>query len=293
MKARSDDLQLLLSVVDCGGFSAAAEALDLQVAKVSRAISRLEKQLNVTLLNRTTRRVELTEEGRRYIAIVRKGLEQLQMAEEELVTGEQTPKGKLRVDAASPFTLHQLVPLIGAFSLAYPEIELELTSHEGYIDLLENRTDLAIRVGKLKDSSLHARHLGDSPLFIVASPGYLASHGTPKTIAELSEHQTLGFVAPKVLNHWPLGVGVDISPSITASNGEIVRQLVLASNGIACLSRFMVGEDIAAGRLVSLLENERIKDHNREPINAVFYKTSAVSRRISVFLDYIQPRLTL
>lgn len=120
MLTRSDDLQILLTVVDTGGFSTAAEALDIQVARVSRAVTRLESQLQVTLLNRTTRRVELTNEGRQFVDTVRIGLQTLQQAEEDLVARGERPKGRLRVDAASPFVLHQIVPLVQEFKKSIP-----------------------------------------------------------------------------------------------------------------------------------------------------------------------------
>lgn len=179
MKTRSDDLEILLAVVDSGGFSAAAEQLDIQVARVSRAVSKVENQVGVSILNRTTRRIELTEEGRQFVDTIRIGLQQIQQAEEELISRGELPKGRLRVDAASPFVFHQLVPLIQPFKQAYPDIELELTSNEGFVDLLEKRTDLAIRIGALSDSTLHARPLGRSSLYIVASPDYLAKRGFP------------------------------------------------------------------------------------------------------------------
>ncbi|MCL1091407.1 LysR family transcriptional regulator [Shewanella profunda] len=293
MLTRSDDLQILLTVVDTGGFSAAAEALDIQVARVSRAVNRLESQLQVTLLNRTTRRVELTNEGRQFVDTVRIGLQTLQQAEENLVARGELPKGRLRVDAASPFVLHQIVPLVQEFKQAYPDIELELTSNEGFVDLIEKRTDVAIRIGKLTDSTLHARPLGKSKLYIVASSAYLAQRGLPKNISDLTHHCLIGFTGSKVLNQWPLK-GVDqISPNVRASNGETVRQLTLSGNGIACLSGFMVNEDIAAGRLVPLLESEQVTNVGREQVNAVYYKTSTVARRISAFIDFIQPRLSL
>jgi DNA-binding transcriptional LysR family regulator len=196
-------LQILLTVVDTGGFSAAAEVLDIQVARVSRAVTRLENQLQVTLLNRTTRRVELTNEGRQFVDTVRIGLQTLQQAEEDLIVRGERPKGRLRVDAASPFVLHQIVPLVQEFKLAYPDIELELTSNEGFVDLIEKRTDVAIRIGKLTDSTLHARPLGKSKLYIVASSAYLAQRGLPKNISDLSHHCLIGFTGSKVLNQWP------------------------------------------------------------------------------------------
>ncbi|CDT32218.1 Transcriptional regulator, LysR family [Vibrio coralliirubri] len=293
MLTRSDDLEMVLTVVDAGGFSAAAEALDVQVAKVSRSVSKVESQLGVSIFNRTTRRVELTEEGRQFVDSVRVGLQMIQSAEEEIVSRGELPKGRLRVDAASPFVFHQLVPLVQSFKEAYPDIELELTSNEGFVDLLEKRTDVAIRIGKLSDSTLHARPLGKSLLHIVASPDYLAKRGLPTKPEDLSSHQIVGFAGNKVLNHWPLPNQSDVAPTVTASNGETVRQLALAGNGIACLSGFMVQEDMAAGRLIPILEQDKLANTDRERVNAVYYKSSSVSKRISAFIDFIQPRLSL
>jgi len=293
MLTRSDDLEILLTVVDSGGFSAAAEALDIQVARVSRAVSKVEKQLGVSILNRTTRRVELTDEGRQFVDTIRVGLLHIQQAEEELISRGELPKGRLRVDAASPFVFHQLVPLVQAFNEMYPDIQLELTSNEGFVDLLEKKTDLAIRIGQLTDSTLHARPLGKSLLYIVASPDYLSRRGLPQQTSDLAAHETIGFSGPKVLNHWPLKGFETLNPNFTSSNGETVRQLALAGNGIACLSGFMVKKDIEEGRLVPLLEPEKLTNTGREQISAVFYKSSSVAKRISAFIDFIQPKLSL
>lgn len=293
MQTRSDDLTILLAVIDNGGFSAAADRLDIQVARVSRSVSKIEKQLGVSILNRTTRRLELTDEGQQFIQSVRQGLLQLQQAEEDLVSRGELPKGRLRVDAASPFIFHQLIPLIKGFSEVYPDIQLELTSNEGIVDLLEKKTDVAIRIGRLVDSTLHARPLGRSLLHIVAAPTYLSTHGVPQTTAQLVDHQLLGLSGAKVLNQWPLKGFNGIQPSITSSNGESVRQLAIAGNGIACLSAFMVKKDIEAGLLIPLLADQKQVSHDREQINAVYYKSSAIARRISAFIDYIQPKLSL
>jgi len=290
---RSDDLTILLTVVDSGGFSAAAEALDIQVARVSRAVSKVEKQLGVSILNRTTRRVEVTDEGRQFVEAIRVGLLKVQQAEEEIISRGELPKGRLRVDAASPFVFHQLVPLIKSFNETYPDIQLEITSNEGFVDLLEKKTDLAIRIGSLTDSTLHARPLGKSALFIVASPEYLSRRGLPLHTKDLSSHDVIGFLGAKVLNQWPLKGFDFVNPVFSASNGETVRQLALAGNGIACLSGFMVKKDIEEGRLVALLESIKLTNTDREQINIVFYKSSSVARRISAFIDFIQPKLSL
>ncbi|MGF1742507.1 LysR family transcriptional regulator [Vibrio profundum] len=293
MLTRSDDLEILLTVVDCGGFSAAAQALDIQVAKVSRAVSKVESQLGVSIFNRTTRRVDLTDEGRQFVDAIRVGLLQIQQAEEEIISRGERPKGRLRVDAASPFVFHQLIPLVQSFNTSYPDIQLELTSNEGFVNLIEKKTDLAIRIGKLTDSTLHARPLGISRLYIVASPNYVARRGMPELTADLARHETIGLSGSKVLNHWPLKGFNTLSPTLTSSNGEAVRQLALAGNGIACLSGFMVKSDIEEGRLVALLESEKLPDTGREQINAVYYKSSSVAKRISAFIDFVQPKLSL
>ncbi|MFA0413005.1 LysR substrate-binding domain-containing protein [Vibrio renipiscarius] len=293
MRTKSNDLEILLSVVDTGGFSAAAESLDIQVARVSRAVSKVESQLGVTILNRTTRRIELTDEGRQFVDAVRVGLMQLQQAEEDIISRGELPKGRLRVDAASPFVFHQLVPLMQLFNQTYPDIELELTSNEGFVDLLQKKTDLAIRIGTLSDSTLHARPLGRSVLYIVASPDYLARRGFPSKSSDLSQHDTIGFTSPKALNDWPLKGFERLTPTMTSSNGETVRQLALMGNGIACLSGFMMKKDLAEGRLIALLEGEKISHSGREQINAVYYKSSSVAKRISAFIDFIQPKLDL
>lgn len=294
MKTNSDDLLLLLAVADSGGFSAAADELNIQVSKVSRAVSRIESQLNMTLLNRTTRHIELTEEGRLYIEQVRSALQQLEKAEEDVTQHHGSkPQGRLRVDSASPFILHQLVPLVKGFQQEYPDIQLELTSSDSIIDLLEKRTDIAIRIGRLGDSSLHARYLGYSKLRLVASPQYVQGNGIPQTPADLAQHQLLGFIASRNLNRWPLPDKPEIKPSLAASNGETLRQLCLLGHGIACFSNFMIHQDLANGTLVELLPNYLIDQPEREQVHAVYYRSSALSKRILAFLDFIESRLNL
>lgn len=293
LKTRSDDLELLLCVIDSGGFSAAADVLNIQVARISRAVSKIEKQLGVNILTRTTRRVALTDEGREFVNKVRSALQSIQTAENNIICCGELPAGQLRINAASPFIFHQLIPLIKPFKLAYPDIELELSSNESFVDLIEKRTDVAIRIGKLEDSTLHAKALGNSPLYIVASPEYIARKGLVKHPQDLKHHDTIGFSEIKSLNKWPLKSHELITPTLNASNGETIRQLAVSGNGIACLSGFMVHEDIASGALITLLDSYRLINADREQINAVYYQSSTVAKRVSVFLDFIKPRLKL
>ena len=205
----------------------------------------------------------------------------------------QAPAGRLRVNTASPFMLHVIVPLIGDFRARYPLIELELHSDDRIVDLLERRIDLAIRIGPLPDSSLHARPLCHTTRRVLASPAYLARHGTPQQVEDLAEHSLIGFTEPDRLNDWPLrhalGESWRINPALRASSGDTVRELALAGEGIASLSDFMTGRDRQRGELVEVLAAQRVDV--RQPINAVYYRNTALASRITCFLDYLSERL--
>ncbi|RXU69119.1 LysR family transcriptional regulator [Pseudomonas protegens] len=293
MKARSDELQVLVCVIECGSISAAAEQLAQTPSAVSRSLSRLEAKLETTLINRTTRRMDLTEEGRYFFEQAKRILDQMDELEERMSSRQRTPSGRLRINAAAPFMLHAIVPHVAEFRRLYPDIQLELNSNDLIIDLLEQSTDIAIRIGVLADSTLHARSLGCSPLHILASPDYLARHGTPQSVAELAGHTLLGFTQTETLNHWPLrhvhGDRWQIQPDISASSGETLRHLALEGQGIACLSHFMTIDDIRAGRLQPLLA--AFNSGYRQPINAVYYRNSQLALRIQCFLDFIQGKL--
>lgn len=293
MKARSDELQIFVCVIECGSISAAAEQVGQTPSAVSRTLSRLEAKLDTTLINRTTRRMDLTEEGKYFFEQAKRILDQMEELEERLTSRQQTPSGRLRINAASPFMLHAIVPHIDEFRRLYPDIQLELNSNDLIIDLLEQSTDIAIRIGVLADSTLHARPLGCSPLHILASPAYLQQHGTPKSVAELTGHTLLGFTQTETLNHWPLrhahGDRWAIQPSLSASSGETLRQLALEGQGITCLSDFMTAADIQSGRLIPLLAEAN--SGYRQPINAVYYRNSQLALRIQCFLDFIQGKL--
>ncbi len=295
MKARSDELQVFVSVIECGSISAAAEQIGQTPSAISRTLSRLESKLDTTLINRTTRRMDLTEEGRFFFERAKQVLDQMEELEERLSQRLQSPAGRLRINAASPFMLHAIVPWVGEFRQLYPDILLELNTNDLIIDLLEQSTDIAIRIGALADSTLHARFLGCSPLNILASPEYLAKYGTPKSVDDLSGHVLLGFTQTESLNHWPLrhaeGDRLHIQPGLSASSGETLRQLALAGEGIVCLSHFMTHEDIRSGRLQVVLAEAN--SGYRQPIHAVYYRNSQLALRIQCFLDFIQEKLAV
>lgn len=294
MKITLDELLAFATVVDTGSITAAAQSLDQTVSGVSRGLSRLEEKLGTTLLRRTTRRLELTEEGEALLVRARAILASVDDAEEHIALRRHQPTGRLRINAASPFMLHVIVPLIGDFRRAYPRIDLELNTNDQIIDLLEQRTDIAIRIGQLADSTLHARPLPGSRLRVLASPAYLHAHGKPRSVADLSRHVLLGFAPTAVLNRWPLrdahGHELDIAPHLHASSGETLRQLALAGEGIVCLSDFMTRRDRVEGALVPLLTRETVDV--RQPINAVYYRNTRLASRIACFLDFLAERLT-
>lgn len=254
MKTNSEELTVFVQVVESGSFSRAAEQLAMANSAVSRIVKRLEEKLGVNLLNRTTRQLSLTEEGAQYFRRAQRILQEMAAAETEMLAVHEIPQGVLRVDSAMPMVLHLLAPLATKFNERYPHIRLSLVSSEGYINLIERKVDIALRAGELDDSGLRARHLFDSRFRVIASPEYLAKHGTPQSTEELAGHQCLGFTEPGSLNTWAVldaqGNPYKISPHFTASSGEILRSLCLSGCGIACLSDFLVDNDIAEGKLI-------------------------------------------
>ena len=294
MKTTLDEMQVFIAIVDSGSITAAADVLGQTVSAASRTMSRLEEKLQTTLMRRTTRRLELTEEGRAYLEQARKIVAAVEESEELMSLRRNQPAGRLRVDAASPFMLHVIAPLVPGYRKRYPQVELELNSNEGNIDLLERRTDLAIRIGRLKDSSLHAVPLGHSRVRVLASPGYLGVHGTPRRVADLASHILLGFSQLEALNEWPLleadGQALHIKPHVRAFSGETLRQLALNDGGVVCLSDFMTRGDRASGALQQLLVKQT--QDVRQPINAVYYRNTAISSRIKSFIDYMVQALS-
>ncbi len=293
MKTTLEELLALRTVVDTGSITAAATQLGQTVSGISRALRRLEDKLGSTLLHRTTRRLSLTEEGQAFLARAREILAALDDAEEAMALRRQQPAGRLRVNAATPFMLHAVVPLVPEFRRLYPQITLELETDELNIDLLARRTDIAIRIGPLRDSTLHARPLYTSRRRVLASPAYLAAHGRPTNLAGLGRHALLGFNRPESLNRWPLrGTHGDewaIHPTITASSGETLRQLALAGAGIAYLSDFMTAADRAAGDLVQVLMQETAEV--LQPVHAVYYRNTELAARIRCFVEFLAQKM--
>jgi DNA-binding transcriptional LysR family regulator len=289
MKLALDEIAVFLAVVDTGSLTAAAEHLGQPVSTISRLLARLEEKLHTTLLRRTTRRMDLTDEGHEFVKDARKIVESVRIAEEKMMERRGQLAGPLRVDAVTPFMLHVLVPLMPGYRALHPNVALNLSSNEGFIDLLERRVDLAIRIGELKDSTLYSRLLGYTRIRLLASPAYLRQHGVPREVADLARHALLGFSEPEILNQWPLlhsnGKPVQITPAMTSPSGETLRQLALQGMGIICMSDFMTAVDVEQGRLVEVLP--QLVQNKLKPIHAVYYQHSTVSARIASMVNYL------
>jgi len=289
MKATSEELVIFVAVVESGSFSRAAVQLGQANSAISRSVKKLEMKLGVSLLNRTTRQLSLTEEGERYFRRVQSILQEMAAAETEIIETRSTPRGLLRIDAATPVVLHFLLPLVKPFRERYPEVSLSLVSSETFINLIERKVDIAIRAGTLTDSSLRARPLFTSYRKMIASPSYLARYGNPTNVDDLNQHICLGFTEPVSLNTWPIagsdGQLHEIISGLSSNSGETLKQLCLSGNGIACLSDYMINKELERGDLIEILADKRLPVEM--PFSAVYYSDRAVSTRIRAFIDFL------
>lgn len=291
---RAADMEVFATAIERGSFSAAARILGLSPSAVSRTISGIEARFGVRLIVRTTRALAMTAEGEAYYHAARRILGDL--AEVEQAIGEQAaPRGRLRISTTLSYGRLHIVPLLGEFLDLYPGIIVDISLTDAVIDLVEERADVAIRIGPLPDSPLIARRLGESDRAVVASPAYVARHGEPMVPEDLHAHRCLGFNFRRQQPWWPFrrdgrDIGLPITPAIEANNGDTVTQLALDGVGIARVGRFNVADAIADGRLVELLAAYNPGDI--EPFHALFLGGSTLPARVRVFIDFLADRLT-
>ena len=286
--AQTADLAAFVAVIEDGGFAEAGRRLGVAPSTLSRTVTRLEAQLAVTLLRRSTRGIEMTPEGRDLLAAAREILVRTE-ALADLATGSRAPRGPLRVNAPVPFVLHVIAPRLAEFHARYPQIDVTLDMTDRIVDLIDAHADIAIRVGPLQDSDILARGIGTASWRLVAAPDYLARHGHPDSPQDLALLRQVRFVAPAHINtlrFHGLSDPVAVPASVTASNGEAVRRLVLGGLGIARFSDFMIDQDIAEGRLVELFPG-RI-DAAPLSVTALYLVRASGLRRLAVFLDWLE-----
>lgn len=290
---RARELELFAAIVRRGSFSAAGRALGLTPSAVSRTIDRLEARLGVRLMLRTTRALTLTAEGQAYLGAARRILADLDDAERE-IADQGAPRGRLRVSAALAHGRQCIVPLLGEFAALYPHILVDISLTDAIADIPGGQADVAIRFGVLADSPLTARRVGQTGRTIVASPEYLARRGTPQVPEDLHNHNCLNFNFRRTEPVWPFrkegrDYALTVHGNIEANNGETLGQLAIAGVGITRVGNFSVAEDLAAGRLVPVLE--AFNPGDIEQIHAVFIGGANMPARVRVFVDFIASKL--
>jgi len=291
---RFADMQMLVSVVEAGSISAAAERLNLAKSAVSRRLAELEARLGVSLIHRTTRRLNLTDSGRAYYDRCVVILADLEEAEAAVSQAHQALKGRLKVALPHSFGLQHLAPLVQDFMTQHPEVRFELDFNDRQIDLMQEGFDLAIRIATLADSSLIARRLAPIRHAACASPDYLARHGTPRTAAELAQHVCLAYSNLSDPGLWsyrgPDGLpgSVRVPVRLAASSGDFLLRAAIAGEGLILFPTFYLHEALRSGRLVQVLA-----DHSWPELSAyaVYPPTRHLSRRVRAFIDFVAERL--
>lgn len=287
---RSGEMEVFVRVVDHGGFSAAARAGRMTPSAVSKLVARLEARLGARLVNRSTRAFQLTPEGAAFHERALRILAEIAEAERSAGAGER-PAGRIRLNTSASYATHVLAPILPDFLDRFPGVAVDLVQTDLVVDLLADRTDVAVRAGPMKSSSLVARRLGDTAMVVVGAPAYLARHGTPATLDDLGRHNRLGFGYARKVDGWPMlgaegTVVVPVSGRVQASDGEGIRRLALCGSGLARLAAFTVRDEIAAGRLVPVLEH--LNPGDREAFHAVHVgQGGPLPARVRALLDFL------
>lgn len=280
-------------VVEYGSFTAAAERLRLPKSTVSKQVAALERHLGVRLLDRTTRRLALTEAGRTYLAWCARILADLGEAERAAVDLHAAPRGRLRINAPISFGVRHLAPLVPEFLAAYPEIAVDLDLVDRRVDPVQEGYDAVVRIGRLPDSSLVARRIGGFRRVVVGSPAYLDRHGRPATPNDLARHVCLVYDRSPAPSSWRFRIdGADtalrVNSRLTSNNGDVLRSAALAGAGLFQAPMFFFGEDIAAGRLETVLT-----EHEPSPtdLQVLYPPGLPVSAKLRAFVDFLIARL--
>ena len=278
------------AVVQHGSFVKAADRLDLSKAVVSRLVLELEARLGTRLLNRTTRRLSLTDSGAAYHERCKQILDDLAEANAEASATAARPTGKLRINAPLSFGNLHLAPLWGEFLKLYPEIELDITLSDRVVDLVEEGFDLGVRSGRLQATSLVARRLASDRMVLCASPGYLARHSPIQNLQDLSEHSVIAYSYSSLGATWTFdnadgkSESVTVHPRLWANSGDTCRAAALADQGVIMQPAFLVGEDVRQGQLIALLPN-----YHRPllDIHAVYPSRKHLSGKVRAMVDFL------
>jgi DNA-binding transcriptional LysR family regulator len=289
---RLNAIEAFVRVVERGGFAAAAASLRKSRAMVSKHVQDLEEHFGARLLNRTTRRVGLTEVGRVYYERCVRVLADL--AEAELAVGElqAEPRGILRINAPMSFGTLHLAAAVADFTTLHPKVSVDMALNDRIVDLVEEGYDVAVRIGRLADSTLIARRLALCRMAVCAAPSYLARCGEPRHPADLSGHNCLGYTYMSTWDEWRFeGVGgaqsIRVSGSLNSNNGEALAAAARRGLGIIIQPTFIVGDDLKSGRLMRILADYRPYE---PPISAVYPHPRHLSAKVRSFVDFLASR---
>lgn len=289
---RFEEIQTFVRVVKAGSFSAAAERLNIAKSAVSRRLSDLEARLGVQLLTRTTRRLNLTENGRQYYQRCLTLLSDLEEAEQSVTCGDIALTGTLRIAAPLSFGISHLSPVLNEFLQMHPELKLDLDLNDRILNFMEEEVDLAIRIGQLADSSLVARKLATTELIVCASPDYLAQHGEPKHPQELEQHPGLSYSYAES-QHWHFikqdktETTVRMNYRMRANNGDVLLKAAIDGLGIILTPGFIGAEAIKQGQLIPILTDYTLP---AGAIYAIYPTQRYLPQRIRVLIDYLVER---
>jgi DNA-binding transcriptional LysR family regulator len=292
---RFDNMRVFAKVVESGSFTGAAARLGMSVSMVSQHVKELEERLAVRLLNRTTRKVSLTETGRAYYERCTRLLADLEETEQAVSDMHAAPRGELRINAVPSFGILQLAPAIADFTARFPGISVELMLSERPVDLIAEGFDVAVRIEELPDSSLIARQLAPCRMVVCGAPIYFERHGVPRTPSDLTAHNCLtaaGNVLP-YYRAWHLttadGTAMNISPmgNLRTNSGAVLKVAALAGHGLVCLPTYFVGDALQSGRLVTVLD-----DYMAPPLTlrALYPHNRHLSAKVRAFVDFLAAR---
>lgn len=286
-------IQTFIAIAERGSLTAAAEALDTSLPTVVRKLAELEANLGVRLFNRTTRRIHLTDEGHRYLAICKTTLGQLEEAEEALFDAKAKPSGKLVLTAPVLFGRLHVAPLVAEFMRMHPALSVEMLLLDRSIDLIEEGVDLAVRIGHLADSTLHAVQAGELQRVFCASPAYLKQHGVPKHPDELPGHAGIRFTGRSVLSEWQYrengrNLTVRFNPRLMTNSVDAAINACRDGLGIGAFLSYMVQAPVRAGELKPIL---RKYESEPLPIHFLYPHSKLLSARVRAFIDFAVPRL--
>lgn len=277
--------ELLIEVVEKGSFSAAAAALNLSKSHVSRQIKELENHLGVKLINRTTRKLALTDTGRAYYDRCRDIADQIEATERMVLAEQAEPRGRLRISVAGAFGERYVAPFAARFMQSFPRVQVDLDFSNRNVDLVEEQFDIAIRAGRLEDSSLIARRIAPRDLILCASRDYIDANGAPESITGLKRHNCLvgsrkhwRFWSPQRNNH----LEINVEGSWHSNNGYALLAAAQRGIGIAQLPEFYVHDDLISGRLIELLPEHKPKDM---AVWAVYPGNRHLSPKVKLFID--------